>query len=91
MMMISYVICYVKQGQDPNSQWKIALPASMHDETVKWFHTVMGHPSEKRLRMTLQERYYYLKLQYTVDRFKCSHCQMHKLSGRGYGLLPHCI
>ena len=41
------IICYVKQGQDPNSQWKIALPASMLDETVKWFHTVMGHPGER--------------------------------------------
>ena len=49
------IICYVKQGQDPNSQWKIVLPASMLDETVKWFHTVIGHPGEKRLRMTLQD------------------------------------
>jgi len=55
------IICYVKQGQDPNTQWKIVLPASMLDETVKWFHTVMGHP-EKRSRMTLQERYYNPKL-----------------------------
>ena len=82
------IIRYVKHGQDPNSQWKIALPASMLDETVKWFHTVMGHPSEKRLRMTLQEWYYHPKLQYTIDRFKCSQCPMHKLSGCGYGLLP---
>jgi hypothetical protein len=57
------IICYMKQGQDPNSQWKIALPASMLDETVKWFHLVMGHPGEKRLRMMLQERYYHPKLQ----------------------------
>ena len=84
------IICYVKQGQDPNSQWKIALPASMLDKTVKWFHTVMGHPGEKSLRMTLQEWYYHPKLQYFIDRFKCSHCQKHKLSGHGYGLLPEC-
>ena len=84
------IICYVKEGQDPNSQWKIALPASMLDKTVKWFHTVMGHPSEKRLWIMLQEWYYHPKLQYTIDRFKCSHCQKHKLSGRSYGLLPEC-
>ena len=41
------IICYVKQGQDPNSQWKIVLPASMLDKTVKWFHTVMGTPSKR--------------------------------------------
>ncbi len=51
------IICYVKQVQDPNSQWKIALSIYMLDKTVKWFHTVMGHPSEKRLQMTLQEWY----------------------------------
>ena len=62
----------------------------MLDETVKWFHTVMGHPGEKRLQMMLQEWYYHPKLQYTIDRFKCSHCQKHKLSGHGYGLLPEC-
>ena len=62
----------------------------MLDETVKWFRMVMGHPGEKRLRMTLQERYYHPKLQYTIDRFMCSPCQMHKLSGHGYGLLPEC-
>ena len=59
---VENIICYVKQGQDPNSQWKIALPASMLDETVIWFHTVMGHPGEKRLWMTLQEWYYHPKL-----------------------------
>ena len=59
----------------------------MLDKTVKWFHMVMGHPGEKILQMTLQKRYYHPKLQYTIDRFKCSHCQMHKLSVHGYGLL----
>jgi hypothetical protein len=49
-----------------------------------------GHPGEKKLWMTLEERYYHPKLWYTIDRFKCSHCQMHKLSGRGYWLLPEC-
>ncbi len=46
-----------------------------------------GTYGEKRVQMTLQERHYHPKLQYTIDRFKCSHCQKHKLSGHGYGLL----
>ena len=82
------IICYVKTHDDPTTQWKIALPEQMLEETVSWFHTVMGHPGEKRLRETLQQRYYHTKLRYTIDRFKCEHCQRHKLSGRGYGLLP---
>ncbi|KAL7525960.1 hypothetical protein ACHAXR_004955, partial [Thalassiosira sp. AJA248-18] len=51
-------------------------------------HDDPTHPGEKRLRETLQQRYYHIKLRYTIDRFKCEHCQRHKLSGRGYGLLP---
>mgnify|MGYP006174693059 CR=1 FL=1 len=44
---VNGIISYLKQGQDPNSQWKIALPTSMLDKTVKWFQMVMGHSSEK--------------------------------------------
>ncbi len=45
------LICYKKDPTQPN--WKIALPESMVVDTVKWFHQVMGHPGEKRLRETL--------------------------------------
>ena len=60
----------------------------MLTETVEWFHQIMGHPGEKRLRQTLEQRYYHSKLRYTIDRYKCKHCQRHKLPGKGYGLLP---
>ena len=82
------IICYVHPGDTPDEQWRIALPQQMLEATVKWFHQVMGHPGEKRLRETLQQRYYHSKLRYTIDKFKCEHCQRHKLSGKGYGLLP---
>ncbi len=36
---VDNIICYVKQGQDPNSQWKILSPASMLDKTVKWLQS----------------------------------------------------
>ena len=82
------IICYLRPGDSPDEQWRIALPQQMLEETVKWFHQVMGHPGEKRLRQTLQQRYYHSKLRYTIDKFKCEHCQWHKLSGKGYGLFP---
>jgi len=81
-------ICYVKPGNDPALQWKIALLASILDDAVKWFHTMMGYQGEKQLQRTLQECYYHPKLRQAIDRLKCSHCQMHKLSGCGYWLLP---
>ncbi len=64
------------------------LPESMVVDTVKWFHQVMGHPGEKRLRETLNQRNYYPRLRYHIDKLKCKDCQKHKLEGHGYGLLP---
>ena len=66
----------------------IALPEQMLDKTIAWFHQIMGHPGSKCLRQTLHKRYYHPQLQCTIDNFHCEHCQRHKLSGKGYGLLP---
>ena len=82
------IICYVKDHDDPNTQWKIALPDQMVQPTIKWFHQVMGHPGQTRLNITLKQRYYHPKLRYFVDRLRCDHCQRHKLPVRGYSLLP---
>ena len=60
----------------------------MLEETVRWFHQVMGHPGESRLLLSLQQRYHHSRLGHTVRKFRCEHCQKHKLPGRGYGLLP---
>jgi hypothetical protein len=48
----------------------------------------MGHPVEKHLHEALQQCCHHSKLQCTIDKFKCEHCQRHNLSGKGYGLLP---
>jgi hypothetical protein len=45
---IDDIICYKKDPTQPT--WKIALPKSMVVDTVKWFHQVMGHADENRLR-----------------------------------------
>ena len=37
------IICYIPPGDNPDEQWRIALPQQMLEETVKWFHQVMGH------------------------------------------------
>ena len=50
------IICYKKDPTQDN--WKIALPDSMVEDTVKWFHQVMGHPGEKRLTESLRQRYH---------------------------------
>ena len=52
------IICYVKPSDDPELQWRIVLPEAMLQPIAAWFHQVLGHPGEKRLRETLQQRYY---------------------------------
>ena len=82
------IICYVKDHNNADTKWRIVLPEQTIRRTIRWFHLVMGHPGQKRLRETINQRYHHPKLRYHIDRFKCEHCQRHKLSGRGYGLLP---
>ena len=82
------IICYLCKGVSPNEQWHIPLHQQMLEATIKWFHQVMGHPGEKCLHESLQQCYYHSKLQHTIDKFRCEHCRWHKLSGKGYELLP---
>ncbi len=70
---VNDIICYKKDPPQPN--WKIALPESMVIDTVKWFHQVMGHPGEKRLQETLNQRCYHPRLHYHIDKLKCKDCQ----------------
>jgi hypothetical protein len=83
---IDDIICYKKDPMQP--KMKIALPESMVVDTVKWFHQVMGHPSEKRLQETLCQCFYHPRLRYHIEKLKCKECQQHKLAGWGYVLLP---
>ena len=42
------VLCYVKPG-NPLANWKIAVPRSMLQPTIFWFHEITGHPGSKHL------------------------------------------
>ena len=55
---------------------------------IKWFHQVLGHPGEKRLRDAIMMRYYHPDLRRHIGNFFCNACQKHKLSGRGFEWLP---
>jgi hypothetical protein len=62
----------------------------MLQSIVHWLYEVMGRPGEEYLREIIHQCYYHPKLTYTIDRFKCEHCQKHNLSGKGFGLLLEC-
>ena len=53
------IICYSKDMENRNTNWRIALPESMLKGTAKWYHIVTGHPGNKKLRLTLQQRYHH--------------------------------
>ena len=40
------IICCVHSGDNPDEQWFISLYQQMLEQTVKWFHQVMGHLGE---------------------------------------------
>jgi hypothetical protein len=47
------IICYKK---DPNrDDWKIALPDSMVNEVVRWFHTVLSSWTYQNERYTASQ------------------------------------
>jgi hypothetical protein len=82
---VDNVLCYVKPG-DPPANWKISLPKSMLQPTIRWFHQITGHPGSKCLHMQIS--YYHRDLRRLIDNYKCDHCQCYKLEGKGYGHLP---
>eukprot|EP00956_Cyclotella_meneghiniana_P031208 scaffold81158_cov76-Cyclotella_meneghiniana.AAC.1 len=83
---VNDIVCWRKHKDD--NDWKIALPESMIPEVVNWFHHVLGHPGQTRLRHTLMQRYHHPQLRRQIDQYRCKHCQRYKLAGKGYGLLP---
>ena len=87
-MDVNKIICYVKPNDNPETQCRIALTQSMLHKMVSWFHRVLGHLGIIRLRDTLQQRYYRPQFRKTIIEYKCGHLQEHKLSGKGFGLLP---
>jgi hypothetical protein len=67
---IDDILCYIKPGDPPNN-WKIALPKSLLQLRIKWFHQVTGHPGRKRLFMQNSSWYYHRDNCSLVDKFHC--------------------
>ena len=82
------LVTYVKQGDNPDMDWKIVIPENIINQVIKWFHQVLGHPGNNRMRDAIQARYFHPNLRSYIDKFACEICQKHKLSGRQFGLLP---
>ena len=82
------IICHANDRKNRNTKWQIALPKKMVKSTLKWFYIVMRHPGSKKLRLTLEQRYYQPAIRRYIDAYKCADCQHHKLDGKRYWLFP---
>ncbi len=82
------MIVRTKPGESHETQWKIALPLNMIPQTITFYHSILGHPGSKRLRQSLQARYFHPQLRSFCERYHCKICQREKLDGPGYGHLP---
>jgi hypothetical protein len=65
------IVCHKKHPDQDD--WKIALPEQMLPEVVHWFHQVLGHPGQTRMRDTLMiQRYHHHRLRKAIDEYKCN-------------------
>ena len=82
------IICHVKDPEQVENQWKIALPTALLEDVVIWFHLVLGHAGQSRLYDLIRARFYHPHIKRAVEWFTCRSCHEHKLHGPGYGKLP---
>jgi hypothetical protein len=50
------VLCYVNTGDNPDTQWRIALPKQLLIPTIHYFHTVLGNPGATKMHLNMQAK-----------------------------------
>ena len=82
------IVCYREQPTMDDNEWRIAIPQTMIDDVVRWYHLVLGHPGRQRLYDTINSRFYYPGLSMICQQYQCpDDCEMIKNQGRQYGHL----
>ena len=82
------VMCYVKMGNNTDTQWRIVLPRQLLIPTIQNFHMILGYPGATRMCLMMQTRYYHPTLRKRIEDFACKTCQRMKQPGLRFGLLP---
>ena len=74
----------------PTDTWHIAIPDTLLDPIITWYHHILSHIGITRLYNTIATHLYHPALKERIERFvlTCEICQKTKLPGPGYGHLP---
>ena len=82
-----HLICFWK---NPEDTWRIAIPTSLLDPNINWYHQVLPHVGTTRLNATISTHFYHptlkARVEHTISTYEA--CQHTKLPGAGYGELP---
>jgi len=74
----------------PPDIWRIAIPDSLLEQAIRWYHQVLNHPGMDRMKKTIAAYYWHPNLESMVKQVvsTCDPCLRYKLPGVGYGELP---
>ena len=83
------LIHYRSSPTDDEDLWKIAIPTSLLEDLIVWFHKILGHDGESRVYETIRCRYHHPHLKRRISELvsKCTICRQHKSGGVGFGKL----
>ena len=74
---------------DNHNNWKIYLPDSLVDRTLRWYHLLLGNCGTTRLYETINARFYAPRLSQRCREYQCpDEYHQFKQQGQGYGELP---
>jgi hypothetical protein len=81
------LVCHLPQRND---SWKIYIPATLVDQIINWYHTVLSHAGVQRLYKTIGTHFYAPNLRTRIEEIlkTCDACQRFKLPGISCGELP---
>ena len=69
---------------------KICIPKNLQKRAVEWYHSLLAHPGETRMELTIGQHFHWKNMRQDIKRL-CSHCgtcQLTKPKNKKYGLLP---
>jgi hypothetical protein len=80
------LVCKLSQ----NNEWKIVLPEALIDDTMEWYHHVLGHAGTNSMINSIGRFFYFYKLHDRIEDYvaRCESCQRNKNPGVPVGELP---